>query len=39
MQIAEETTCSLVFLFDMRKRGQLTIHIKNFSRLTFIHVE
>ena len=39
MQITEETTCSLVFLFDMRKRGQLTIHIKNFSWRTFIHVE
>ena len=39
MQIAEETKCSLVFLFDMRKRGQLIIYIKNFSWLTFIHVE
>ena len=39
MQIAEETTCSLVFLFDMRKRGQLTIYIENFNWLTFNHVE
>ena len=39
MQIAEETTCSLVFLFDMRIRGQLTIHIENFGWLTFNHVE
>ena len=40
MQIAEETTCSLVFLFDMRKRGHwLYVFIKKFSWLTFIHVE
>ena len=34
MQIAEETTCSLVFLFDMRKRAQLTICIYKKFQLT-----